>query len=83
MFESSVAAGVVSGGSAPVTGPALRSSPSAPDVASVVAAVERVVVAARGADGWSVGERRAVLAGLDRVIDGLSAVRAAVLVAER
>jgi hypothetical protein len=49
----------------------------------IVAAMERVSGRLAGADGWQAPVRRSVLGRLDRAVDGLTTVRAAVLVAER
>jgi Domain of unknown function (DUF222) len=54
-----------------------------PQVATIVATMEMLAAQVSGAGGWSGEERHRVLAGLDRAVDGLAAVRAAVLVAER
>ncbi len=63
---------------APVSTPAVRHS-----MAGVLAEMSVLAAATRDAGHWAIDERRGLLADLDRAIDGLTAVRAAVLVAER
>ncbi|NMR20270.1 HNH endonuclease signature motif containing protein [Cellulomonas fimi] len=63
--------------------PAVGHSTAVAHARSVGAVVVRLAAESGTAAGWSAGERREVLEQLDRAIDGLAAVRAAVLVAER
>jgi hypothetical protein len=53
------------------------------EIATIAAAMTRVAARVTVAGRWPGGDRRRVLTELDRVVDGLTAVRAAVLVAER
>lgn len=60
-----------------------QSASAVGDAAVMAAAMTRLAVKVKDSAGWPTGDRRTVLAELNRVIDGLGAVRAAVLVAER
>ncbi len=53
------------------------------EVAAVRAAIRRMAAEAAGAGRWTGEERHELLGELDRAVDALAAVRAAVLVAER
>ncbi|WNB87143.1 DUF222 domain-containing protein [Cellulomonas sp. ATA003] len=67
-------------GGTPACAPATPALASGQTLVTVMASLTRQV---GGAAGWSAVDRSALLADLDRVIDGLSVVRAGVLVADR
>ncbi len=73
-----VAAVAIDAPPTPVSSPAVRHS-----VAGVLAEMSVLAAATRDAGHWAADERRGLLGDLDRAIDGPTAVRAAVLVAER
>jgi hypothetical protein len=84
--RSSAAEPGAAGCSAPAEPSAVGAAPASASLGEVEligAALARLAVQATDAGEWSGPDRHRVLAGLDRVVDGLTAVRATVLVAER